>query len=328
MTRISVSNSRMAALRSVVRIAVVGVLLATMSFAIGTGSAAASAARAKESTPQRYVRGECSAVNSWIDATYLVDQQVVTVADALSNGKVTPKAAKAKVVALYTKAAKASAALVAETKALGNPKINGGAQLAKDQLAVVTDLQKAYQAAASSAAKLSTKSATKLYAGLEAIETKTYDEFDAIGMPLETMQQDATLAPVMDTDDECGAVVEAYKVSVEPTGFKVGDCVNFTNYTVVDCAAAHDGEVYLSAVYPGDATAAYPGAEEVNTYVDQLCTDAYAGYMGVALDNSKYGYTVIYPTADTWKAGDREVVCAVSKVDDSQLTGAVKGSGQ
>jgi hypothetical protein len=299
------------------------IALAALAFPMTNATAAS-----REVTPQRYIRGVCGALATWVDKTIPIDEEVTSTIDALSTGKLTPAKAKAKVVSLYTSAAKLSDALIATTKATGTPKMSNGATLAKDHLATLTDLRDTYKAAAKAAAKLSTADKTKLYDALTTLDGDTSDKFNTVGMPLEGLQSDATLKPIIDSEPSCAAVVEAYKVSVEPTGFQVGDCVNFTTFATVACTEPHDAEVYVVTSYPADASAPYPGNDVVHTYVDKTCTDAFAPYVGIALDQSKYTYTVIAPDGKTWPQGDREIVCAVSNVSDAQLTGSVRGSGQ
>ena len=313
--------------RSQVRTAaLVGLVL--LSAAVLVSQTPIADAATREVTPQRYIRGACAALATWVDKTAAIDEQVTTAADALQAGKVKPKAAQAKVVGLYASATKASDRLVAATKATGTPKLGNGAQLAQDHLATLTDLRDTYKSAGKAAAQLSATDATKLYDGLTALDQQTIDKFDTIGMPLETLQADAALKPIIDANSDCGNVIDAYKASVEPTGFAPGDCVDLTTYKVVDCTTPHDGEVYVTTTYPAAADAAFPGNDTVNATVDKLCTDGFAAYVGTSLEQSQYTYTSLVPSADSWAAGDREVVCAVSNQDSSKMTGSVRGTAR
>ena len=114
--------------------------------------------------------------------------------------------------------------------------------------------------------------------------------------------------------------------------FTVGECVNFEqeltavesevgDLPIVSCDGAHDGEVYLiHELEDGDLPATL--ADDVAP----LCTEAFEGYVGVPYAESSLDFTAIDPSADTWKAGDREVICIVVPVD-GELSASVKGSG-
>lgn len=300
--------------------------LAVLSLGLATTTATAAPA-ARQVTPERYVRGACAAILDWIDTTGPLDNQVSITADSLGSGKTSAKAAKTKIVGLYTKAAAATGAAITTTKALGAPKVTDGAQVAADHLAVLADLRDTYTGAAKAAGKLATKDADRLYQELTTLDSDTFDAFDAIGMPLETLQDNSDLAPIIEVTSACLDVIDAYAVEFEPTGFAVGDCVSFTTWVTVPCTQAHDAEIYLATAYPAAADAAFPGDAAVHDWADQQCKAAFAGYVGSSLESSKYGYTVVFPMAETWPQGDREVLCGVSAMDDSKLTGPVQGSG-
>ena len=159
---------------------------------------------------------------------------------------------------------------------------------------------------------------------LRTLATDASTEFYAIGNPLETLQADATLEPIIEREGECGYVVDWYEVSTESYGYVVGDCVDGSD--VVDCAAPHDYEVYLVTSHPASADEPFPGNTALSDYGDQTCTAAYEGYVGVPFADSDYTYIWLGPDAELWDAGDREFVCGVSNVSDEKLTGSVKES--
>jgi hypothetical protein len=297
-----------------------------LSTVITLGAAWPAGSPSKQVTPERYVREVCSSLTKWLDTTSPIDEQVVTTIDELREKKLSPVKTKTKVVALLVKATKSTDTLLAATKAGGSPQVPDGTQLAKEHLQGLTDIRNAYKVAAKAAAKLKTTNGAKLYRDLEAVSAAMANKFDNVGMPLESLQSDATLKQLIDADSRCIDVIDAYKVSFEPTGFKPGDCITLTDFRVVNCTDPHDMEVYVDTTYPGGPEAAFPGNSAVNTFADQTCEAAFVSYVGVPLDQSKYTYTSLYPTSETWSAGDREVVCGVSNENDAPLTRPVMGA--
>ena len=291
--------------------------------AVAFGSPAAAANRA---TPQRYVRTVCSALSDWIDETLVTDAGVSDTIDALADDTMKATKAKLKAVALTSRAVKASDALIEKTESIGTPNMEGGAQLAEAHLAVLTDLRGEYVALAKGTAKLKTVNATTLANDLRGLDTQATDEFFAIGHPLETLQADAMLQPIIDSEGECGAVIDAYSTNTESLGYLVEDCVD--GHDVVDCSGPHDFEVYLVTDHPASPGEPYPGNKALSDYGDQTCAGtAYESYMGVPLEKSEYTYVWLSPDAELWAAGDREIICGVSNVSDDKLTGSVKRTG-
>lgn len=117
---------------------------------------------------------------------------------------------------------------------------------------------------------------------------------------------------------------------------KVGDCLNdqaksgdIDSLPTVDCKKPHDSEIYASVILDdGD----YPGDEAIGTTADDECYGEFADFVGVSFDESKYTYATIFPTEDSWGAGDREVLCRIVLADENgaitQVTGSLEGVGE
>ncbi len=95
----------------------------------------------------------------------------------------------------------------------------------------------------------------------------------------------------------------------------VGDCFNdgesqsVQDVQQVDCAAAHDYEVYEAFDIPGDD---YPGDEAVDEAATNGCGASFATFIGIPYEQSAYDFNHLTPTADSWtKGGDHEVLCLV-----------------
>jgi hypothetical protein len=73
----------------------------------------------------------------------------------------------------------------------------------------------------------------------------------------------------------------------------------------VDCAEPHKGEVYFVIEVPGST---FPGQAEVIEYQDR-CQPALEKFSPAAMADPEVGMFVLYPTAESWKRGDRVVTC-------------------
>lgn len=108
------------------------------------------------------------------------------------------------------------------------------------------------------------------------------------------------------------------------TDVKVGDCIadlpqnsRVLTLPTVDCAESHAAEVYAVLDMPeGD----FPGQEAIDTFSNQ-CPTALRAYAPSADDT--IGIYVLYPTEQTWSAGDRAVTCVATFTP--KRTGSIKG---
>lgn len=117
----------------------------------------------------------------------------------------------------------------------------------------------------------------------------------------------------------------------------VGDCVNFTSgadangdpigsTVVVDCAVAHDEEVFSVFNYPN--AAAFPGYEAIGALQQTQCEADFKAYVGIAWDQSAYVINYDSPTAATWSTGDTRIVCLLVDGNGGQLTGSARGTAR
>jgi hypothetical protein len=140
--------------------------------------------------------------------------------------------------------------------------------------------------------------------------------------------------------DEPGGEVTA---SAEADAFKIlqGDCIDMTaldgydeaaegeefevdSVPVVPCDEPHTGEVYSEMDMEGDK---YPGEKAVEKAFDDWCYDEFEKFVGVSYDESKYSYTGLYPTKDTWEMlDDRTIQCIVSS--EKPVKGTLEGAAQ
>jgi len=94
---------------------------------------------------------------------------------------------------------------------------------------------------------------------------------------------------------------------------------------VVDCEDPHDNETIANVDLTGDD---YPGREQVENRATQICYEEFSDYVGISYEASIYDIGWLFPTEETWAAGDREVICFAYALDFSKITGSINGIGQ
>ncbi|HEY3408439.1 MAG TPA: septum formation family protein [Propionicimonas sp.] len=126
--------------------------------------------------------------------------------------------------------------------------------------------------------------------------------------------------------DSAGQVTAA--ATTDAFSIKVGDCVgklesdSAQKLPLLPCDQAHFWEAYASSKLDGTD---FPGSSQVNDLSATACSAAFKGFIGIALDDSKYQVTYLSPTKETWtQAQDREVVCLVGS-SSGNITGSLKG---
>ncbi|WP_167510499.1 septum formation family protein [Paenarthrobacter nitroguajacolicus] len=120
------------------------------------------------------------------------------------------------------------------------------------------------------------------------------------------------------------SVADAFKVKVgdciaEPSGTEVKDV------SIIPCEQSHDLEAYAAKNIVADA---YPGETEVATQSEEFCGTEFATFVGVPFDESTLELTYFYPTTETWKASDREIVCLIGGASGTPTTGTLKGAAK
>jgi hypothetical protein len=113
----------------------------------------------------------------------------------------------------------------------------------------------------------------------------------------------------------------------------VGDCFEqpddigaIGEFDTVDCDEAHFGEVYDKFDLEGDD---FPGTEAVSQQAQEGCLASFEEYVGIPYEESIYQILPISPTEETWnEADDREVICVLTAIDQSELTGSKRGANE
>ena len=127
--------------------------------------------------------------------------------------------------------------------------------------------------------------------------------------------------------DESGQVTEGGEADVMDVG--VGDCLpdsggtgTISSMEVVPCSETHSAEVYFSYQVPGDT---FPG--DFSQVSEQQCTPAFQEFVGMPYDQSALVYTTLEPTAESWQAGDRELLCIIAD-PAGNVTGSLRGANR
>jgi hypothetical protein len=136
------------------------------------------------------------------------------------------------------------------------------------------------------------------------------------------------------TRDEAGMIVEAGEVGA--FRMRLGDCIAaippdgaFDSVEAVPCTSPHAAEVYAAFTLLGDEDAAWPGAVSVNTDADEGCYSRFTQFVGLAYEQSTYGFFSITPTQPSWEElDDREILCMIAPMDGSLSTGSAEGTAK
>ena len=115
--------------------------------------------------------------------------------------------------------------------------------------------------------------------------------------------------------------------------FQLGDCLNnlyldaegneteVATTTGVPCSNPHTFEVYHTVVLE-DST-----LQEIQSAAMQLCLIEFEKFVGLPLLETTLDIATFYPLDTSYAAGDREIVCVVSRLDGSLVQGSLRGSG-
>jgi len=136
---------------------------------------------------------------------------------------------------------------------------------------------------------------------------------------------------VTDVDrDSTGAIVGGG--NVDAFSVQVGDCFNdvdsysdqIASVPGVPCTEPHDNEAF--AVFDVSAES-YPDEGAMYDLAYDSCMVHFEEFVGRDYDSSSLEITTMYPSSESWKQDDREVICAVFDLNAYQLVGSAAGRG-
>ena len=111
----------------------------------------------------------------------------------------------------------------------------------------------------------------------------------------------------------------------------VGDCLvddaeegEVSEVPVVPCDQPHTSEVFYSHTIPGDTLPSQSAMEDI---VDAECVSRFEGFVGIPYPDSALLVTWLAPTAESWAAGDRELLCLAAG-PAGEVVGTLEGSNR
>jgi hypothetical protein len=113
---------------------------------------------------------------------------------------------------------------------------------------------------------------------------------------------------------------------------KTGQCFDspgtgsVSTVQTIDCTKEHLNEVFAVIQYPAGKDDPYPGDQVVKDRANSDCPPAFLTYVGKAFDTSELEILFLTPSSDTWKSGDRAIVCTLSLPNGAKATSSLKGS--
>lgn len=134
---------------------------------------------------------------------------------------------------------------------------------------------------------------------------------------------------ITDADrDATGAIVG--EGNIDAFSLRVGDCFDnasgsgdeVTDLPGVPCAEPHDYETF--AVFDVSLDS-YPAEEAMSQLAYDRCVDRFDAFVGLDYESSVLEIVTLYPTTESWKQNDREVVCALYDLSEQKLVGSTKG---
>ena len=128
--------------------------------------------------------------------------------------------------------------------------------------------------------------------------------------------------------DSSGAIVAEGNIGA--FNVRVGDCFNDVGFDDevssvpgIPCSDPHDNEAY--AVFDVSVPS-YPEGEGMSELAYESCMDRFAAYVGKDDESSSLEITTMFPSQQSWRENDREVICAVYDMNAQKLTGTTRGS--
>jgi hypothetical protein len=147
------------------------------------------------------------------------------------------------------------------------------------------------------------------------------------GSPMPAATATATPSPTATG----GPAIESQIVDIDDV--EVDDCHNPSptgadSVEVVDCARPHVYQVFALVDHPAGGSDPFPGDAALSQFALDECRERFDAYVDFPYAESVYYIFAYKPSADTWAAGDREVICNLRLEDDSQWTGSGEGDGR
>ncbi|MFN0091427.1 MAG: septum formation family protein [Acidimicrobiales bacterium] len=95
----------------------------------------------------------------------------------------------------------------------------------------------------------------------------------------------------------------------------------------VPCEAPHDAQAFARYDFAAGPTVGFPGDREVERDTARRCAEEFARFVGRDYATSSLRIGVLRPTALSWNAGDRVVLCSLYDKALAPLGRSMAGSG-
>ena len=139
----------------------------------------------------------------------------------------------------------------------------------------------------------------------------------------------ATYGALTEADrDGSGAIVG--EGTVDAFQVRAGDCFNdsgtvegeISDVPGVPCSDPHDNEAFAVIELTIDS---YPEGDVMGELAQKSCLERFDAFVGRDYESSSLDYFTMYPSTESWKQNDREVICAVFDMETNKLVGSVQG---
>jgi hypothetical protein len=115
---------------------------------------------------------------------------------------------------------------------------------------------------------------------------------------------------------------------------RVGDCFDFTDESTevssvraIPCAEPHVYEVYAVVDYPAGEEPSDLDEPYTAWELDQ-CVDGFASYVGIDFESSRWYFSTLTPTTESWAEGDRNIQCFLHNESETAVTGSAEGTAE
>lgn len=109
----------------------------------------------------------------------------------------------------------------------------------------------------------------------------------------------------------------------------VGTCVQIPTSTsaysleTVPCSRPHQAEVFALPTVGGSE---FPEAAQLESEARRECEKEFTSYVGSGAEDSALDLIWMTPSRESWKRGDRQIVCLAAANGDQTLRGSVRDS--
>jgi hypothetical protein len=130
-----------------------------------------------------------------------------------------------------------------------------------------------------------------------------------------------------------GGIVFRDRLSGGAQDLRAGDCFDDKPGTEIKdvqhhpCDEAHTAEVILVKDNAAAKGSAYPGDAGFEAWAGANCVPAILAYLAPTTNLNTLNYGIMYPKAEDWKDGDRQMICYVTRIDQAPMTQSLRVGG-